>query len=208
MSFANQLIRVVRPIVAKSKHFPPDLYATWNYVSGEDRVCHQRTTALLAHAAWMLPTAPAVEQENCYVIGSRPDPDRPGKQKAIKWQPDMVLKSATGTPLLFVDFESPNSSDFRVIDRDVALWYVNWIASGHPASEYLIITSLPDAKAPTWRSRYGQADGFDLVKARENPFRYWYSIFRRRFKATWKRYPITFANFDGNTLKPVSLDSI
>src|SRR5262249_4001079 len=144
------LIQLVQSTVAKSKHFPPELYATWDYVSGENRVCHQRTTALLAHAAWMLPMAPAVEQENCFVIGYEPHPEKPGRQKAVKWHPDMVLRDGDGKILLLVDFESPNSSDFRVIERDIQLWYLNWIAYGFDVTEYLIITSLPDAPAPSW----------------------------------------------------------
>jgi hypothetical protein len=202
MSLADNLIERVRSILHDSSHFPRELYATWDYVEGENRVCHQRTTALLAHAAWTLPSTPVVEQEDCFVAGR----DDYGKQ--VKWHPDLVLRSGedtVGKVLLFVDFESPNSSDFRVIDRDVKLWYVNWCQHNEVLEppEYLIVTSLPDAQSPRWWCRYAKSDGYEAEKARENPFLYWYGKYRTMFEPAWKRLPIRFANFNGNELGPV-----
>jgi hypothetical protein len=156
----------------------------------------------------MLPSAHAVELENSFVVGHGPHPDNPGKRKILKWEPDMVFRDRVGKVgkvLLFVDFESPNSSDFRVIDRDITLWYLNWLAHSSNMTEYLIITSLPDAESPGWLCRYTRADGYDKVAARKNPFRYWYGIYRARFKTEWKEYPITFANFNGTKLEAVDL---
>lgn len=206
MSFANCLIESVRLIISNNKHFPRELYATWDYVRGDKRVCHQRTMALLAHAAWMLPSNPIVELEDCFDVGY----DQL-KQKTIKWHPDMLLRSSEeliGDILLFVDFESPNSSDFRVIDRDIELWYMNWSNKYHGLKdmpEYLIITSLPNEEAPQWDCRYSRADGYNPEKAKKNPFLYWYSIYRSKFKPEWNKYPIRFANFNGDELKAVDL---
>lgn len=209
MSLTTDFIRLVQKTAAGSPtNIFDELYSTWDYVSGEDRICHQRTTAMMAHAAWQLPNSPAVDLERCFRVGFEPHPVKASREKAIKWHPDLVLTDSMESVILLADFESPNSSDFRVIDRDLQRWYVNWVKQFGTTPEYLIITSLPDAPAPAWDCRYVAADGYDQKAAQKNPFRYWYGIYKARFKPAWAAYPIVFANFNGKKLSRVDFTKL
>jgi hypothetical protein len=209
MTLAKDLLEVIQKTAKRSPHIFAELYSTWDYLSNDERSCHPRTTALLAHAAWTLPSNPAVELEFKFTVEGR-DPET-RKKKWIKWQPDMTLRSKAGHVLLLVDFESPNSSDFRVIDRDIISGYLNWIVKYQTVPEYLIITSLPDDEAPHWKCRYSEGEqGLKMKDVRRNPFRYWYAFYKECFKKhpEWKKYPIRFANFDGSTLNRVGFADV
>jgi hypothetical protein len=75
----------------------------------------------------------------------------------------------------------------------------------------LIITTLPDRFFPKYQLMYAHRSGYNCKHigkqddVRRNPFRYWYTYYRKRLEARISNWPIYFANFDGNRLKRVPL---
>jgi hypothetical protein len=72
----------------------------------------------------------------------------------IKFQPDVVGFREDRSHVLYVDFESPNSCDSRIADKDVRP-YLKWTAKHNDAAYYVIVTSLPDRQTLAG-SRAGQ----------------------------------------------------
>jgi hypothetical protein len=123
-----------------------------------------------------------------------------------KFQPDLVAYSER-KPVLLVDYESPNSSDARVPKKDVTS-YLKWVTGEEGPAEYIIITTLPAHACPRWEVRYtskGQCNyGFGGRRnaIRKNPFKFWYSEYRRTLRDT-PLGGISFVNIDGRSVTPV-----
>jgi len=99
-----------------------------------------------------------------------------------KFQPDVVLFNRALQPIVCIDYESPNSSDARVPYKDVQA-LLTWQKATASHTDYVIVTTLPDANRPSWEVRYTAPgkynDGFGNRKSeiRENPFRFWHAIY-------------------------------
>lgn len=174
-------------------------YNSFTYTTTGANYCHPRTIGLLMKAFYALPQTAAVDVDVRFNAG-----------EGVKFQPDLVGLDRGGGHLLIVDFESPNSSDARLMAKDVEP-YVKWIQTvGSGPPPYLIITSLPVRPGPgQWQLRYtslGRAnDGYAQLKTQilSNPFGFWYGEYRKQFRAPGGRVrnlqqlPIYFANLDG-----------
>jgi hypothetical protein len=124
-----------------------------------------------------------------------------------KFQPDVVAYDKNFKHLVFLDYESPNSSDARILDKNVDQ-YLSWIKESRTNVPYLIITTLPNREVQGWELRY-TSKGYpnfpfrnrkeELVK---NPFQFWYSYYRSEFS----RRDITniaLLNIDGKQVTTV-----
>jgi len=103
----------------------------------------------------------------------------------VKIQPDLTAMDASLNPILFIDYESPNSSDFRVIKKDI-MPYLNWQEKTNQLTPYIIITTLPNKLTPKWKllwtsaksKQYNQAVKGFRDEVRKNPFEFWYRQYR------------------------------
>ncbi len=120
-----------------------------------------------------------------------------------KCQPDVVALSALSPrpePILFVDYESPDSCDLRITWKDVGQ-YNKWSKGHGKRVPYLIITTLPNRKA-RWRLPY-TAKGYVNRQFRRvkkiifrNPYKFWYDRFRKELRSK-NLMDIHFVNIDG-----------
>src|SRR5260221_2306860 len=117
------------------------------------------------------------------------------QDKRIKFQPDLIALSQIEPfeqlkhilqiethgqlePMLFLDYESQNSSDKRIPRKDVAA-YEGWSQANQSRVPYFIVTTLPDKPVKEWvlwarpnSEFHGRRD--ELCK---NPFRFWYEYY-------------------------------
>lgn len=133
----------------------------------------------------------------------------------LKFQPDLLVRASDERVRLAVDVESPNSSDARLLPKDVDA-YVDWVRGerrrGGEAFPYLVITMLPDQRRDPgsiwelrWSSGYNQAQKGRLAEICANPYRVWYGLLARD-RGLIERHPLFFANFNGRTMSRVSWD--
>ena len=176
------------------------MFDGFSYTRTGNNLCHARTLGLLAKAAWSLDATAAVEIDV-----------RLNRGRGVKFQPDILIRGHQDEILAAVDFESPNSSDARVPYKDVTA-YLRWATTSAQSFEYLIITSLPDRPTSTLELRYASAGKWNenhvRAKIQRNPFRYWYRHYKNNIDPRWRNYPLTFANFDGLSVKVVDVDSV
>lgn len=203
------------PLVTK------EFYNSFEYTRTGNDLSHSRTLGILVQTCYAMPGVVVV------------DVDVHLNEDGVKFQPDLVGRDKEGAPIIIVDFESPNSSDARVPQKDVEA-YVAWTEAVHAATPYLIITSLPHIvdtprppsvggtasrrrAKPKWDVRY-TAPGYyncehkefaDLI--RSNPFAYWYREYRGELKRlqarnpSLKDLPFCFANLDGLELELIDV---
>jgi hypothetical protein len=131
-----------------------------------------------------------------------------GRKK--KFQPDLTGVDNRGNPIIFIDYESPNSSDARVPDKDVKA-YTNWRTQKNQAP-YLIITTLPDKEALDWEIRwtargrwnYLFRDNKSKSKIKRNPLRFWRLHYRNCLKGKDTRN-VFFADINGKSINLIKM---
>ncbi len=129
----------------------------------------------------------------------------------IKFQPDLVALSQVEPlrPVLFLDYESPNSSDMRIPSKDVNA-YRAWSQVYGRHIPYIIVTTLPNRKADCWKLRWTTKEQYNAkFRGREkdicqNPFRFWYDEYRVALRGE-DLSQIHFLNIDGKKVKHVRL---
>jgi hypothetical protein len=128
----------------------------------------------------------------------------------VKFQPDVIGFREDLSHVLYVDFESPNSCDTRIKDKDI-LPYLNWVSKHHDAANYVIVTSLPDRPSSAWQLRWtsGQdASGRnrehrqfrDAIRA--NPLLYWSEVWRHDLTGR-DLSRVVFLNIDRKSVRQV-----
>lgn len=203
MNIVEEFVKSVQTLLKKNpKKFPPELFTDAKYITGNDRECHASVIKLLKLSAEALSTVAKVTGEDKSIHKS---PLHGG------WKPDLGLWDSSERPICFVEYESLNSSDERVLEKDV--WkYQKWAEdiNGTPAP-LLIITTLRNGQHLAYPARvynypYNREHKGNLAKIRENPFEYWYSVYRSKIVPEVARLPIAFANFDENKFNAVKID--
>ncbi len=115
--------------------FPEGFYNSFKYTTTGNNLTHPWTIGLLSKILWRLDGITEVGID--VRINSR---------DGAKFQPDLVAYRER-KPVLLVDYESPNSSDARVPEKDVEP-YLTWVAGAAGPAEYIIITTLPARACP------------------------------------------------------------
>lgn len=179
--------------------FPTRFYSSFEYTTTGQNFTHPFTIGLLAKLLWQLPGVTIVAIDLRLNEGT------------AKFQPDLVALESMRPfkPVVFVDYESPNSSDMRIPEKDVDA-YTKWSAIYKAVVPYLIITTLPNRAVPDWELRYTNKGNINEAFSRRrqditsNPFAFWYAEYRRvlNSKATTG---IHFINIDGNRVSHVPL---
>ena len=173
MDWANRIVGGLTPLPTS---LPDGLFDSFQYTTTGNNYCHPMTWGLLAK---ILLAQPEVEQVGIDL--------RLNNINGVKFQPDLVAFDASGNPLVFVDYESPNSSDARIPQKDVVK-YCEWNATSKAKNiPYIIVTTLPDSRRDDWELRYVHGDGYNArfkgrsAEVRQNPFRFWYKYYRQEF---------------------------
>jgi hypothetical protein len=185
---ASQLRKEIRSL-------PAGFYGTFDYTTTGQCYTHPITLALLCKVLSRLKGVRHVAI------------DLHLNNETGKCQPDVVaLSSLTPRPkpVLFVDYESPDSCDLRITWKDVGQ-YNKWSKAHGKRVPYLIITTLPNRKAD-WRLPY-TARGYVNRQFRKmkkrifgNPYKFWYDRFREELDGK-DLNGIHFINIDGKHVK-------
>jgi len=104
MPFASDFVRAIEPLLERG--LPDRFFDSFEYNETGNNLCHPRTVGLLDKAAWSLPADTAVEIDVHLNVGG-----------GVKFQPDLTVRDHRDRLFLIVDFENPNSSDARIVQR-------------------------------------------------------------------------------------------
>lgn len=158
-------------------------YSGFEYTFGNKAWCHPVTLSILAD----------ILKSNflSHLIGIdvRLDSRKEKPDQGWKFRPDIVVFDTDYAPQYIIDFESPNSSDYRVVTRDMDNYFY-WAEGEYGSGEdqiknwppYLIVTSLPNSKVEKWKLRYKK--GYNILLTSQdyeeeekalnaNPFIFW-----------------------------------
>lgn len=165
----NKLIpSLINGFNSRIEQLPFGFYTTWGYTETGNNFTHPVTLGFLI--------SELEKVLNCYPALIAGVDTR--FNSGVKFQPDLSMLDPDLSPWLFVDYESPNSSDARVPVKDVDA-YNAFSTSTNSRIPYIIITTLPDQPSPYWKLRYyskgNYNDGFKEHRSEilENPFRFW-----------------------------------
>lgn len=182
---------------------PKGFYDTFRFVTTGMNLCHPITVGLIAKVVG--------EMDGVVYVGVDV---RLNDGTGRKFQPDVVgFRDADGVrenqPVIFVDFESPNSSDGRIPDHNLA-HYLSWARGRDRETPYVIVTCLPDGRVPEsdWELRY-TANGYcnadhkgKLTEICANPFRYWTTVWTRELRRRSDLLGVFFLNIDRRKVVP------
>jgi hypothetical protein len=154
---------------------PDGFYDTFHFVETGNNLCHPITLSIIGNAVARIDGVVHVGIDVRLNLGG-----------GVKFQPDVVGFGEDRSHVLYVDFESPNSCDTRIKDKDI-LPYLNWVSKHPNAADYVVVTSLPDRLSPTWQLRWTSGEDVsgrnsehrqfrDAIRA--NPLRYWSKVWR------------------------------
>lgn len=197
--------RIGRFISAKLKvslrNLPKEFHSTFKYTRTGNNYCHPITLSLIGDAVRQMGDVVHVGYDV-----------RLNKGSGNKFQPDVVGFDAHITPIVCVDFESPNSSDARVMEKDVAA-YARWAAAvqgkGETVPPYIIVTSLPNFTSDDWECRWTGAGKWNeghkdyVTDIVANPFAYWNRIWAKQL-ADYRDQNIAFLNISDSKVMYVS----
>jgi hypothetical protein len=180
---------------------PIGMHDSFKYTTTGNNLCHSVTIWLLGNVIASLPGVAYVGVDV-----------RLNRGQGLKFQPDLVGFNKSGQHVVYVDFESPNSSDARVPTKDIHP-YLAW-AKQDDAAPYVIVTSLPDHQAPEWRllwtstgnngPQYNYAHRNNANKIRENPLKYWTRVWSKELNG-YDLSQIVLLDIDGKKVKRVRL---
>lgn len=191
MTFVTHVRRAIRNSMIG---LPPRFYDSFDYTFTGNNLTHPLTVAVIANA-----------------VATHRRIARVGVDVRLgRFTPDVVGFTATMEPAVFIDYESPNSSDARIPPKDVDK-YRAWCATSKTQVPYVIVTTLPDYASNDWQLRWttykkylnypfrGRRD-----EIRKNPFKFWYGIYRKKLRNR-DLTGVYFLNISGNRVTQVRL---
>jgi hypothetical protein len=186
--------RLVRFLQAGIVSLPDGFFDSFEYTSTGNALTHPLVFGLLARFAWGI--------DGVTYVGL----DVALNEGGVKFKPDVIGYTGSLQPLFFVDYESPNSSDYRVICKDVD-GYIAWRDHTGSTAPYVIITTLPQ-ETSWWECRwvskgYYNQDFKDRRKEwAANPRQFWHSVYAPEF-ASRSMVNIAVLNIDGKSVSQV-----
>lgn len=161
---------------------PDGFLSSFAFTKTGNNLTHPIVWGLLARAVWEMPGVFYVGIDVRLNLGQR-----------VKFQPDLVAFGSTPADsrhfdnhVLYVDYESPNSSDARIPKKDIDA-YRAWSRGRGRDVPYLIVTTLPNRECPAWElpwpTKEMRSDNLSThrAKIRANPFLYWYAHYEQAF---------------------------
>ncbi|MFA6328946.1 MAG: hypothetical protein WCY41_05870 [Candidatus Micrarchaeia archaeon] len=195
MAYSEKFLKGFEKLLKNSLE-SDEYWTTFKYTSTGNNYCHALTWGMIVKVL-----AGVKETKELYIN----IPLKPGK---ITFRPDTYAVSNDGSRLA-IDFESPNSSDARVVKKDV-MQFLDFLAEGGGVKEYIVVTSLPE-RSSKWELRYTSAGGCNKghrlhrKEICKNPKKYWFSFYKKELskikapKSHLKR--ILFVNINGKHLE-------
>lgn len=190
---------IVNGLEERVQCLPEGFYDTFEFTRTGNNYTHPITVGLLCKVLWRVEEVVSVAVDLRLNLGG-----------GRKFQPDLAAYDRNDRAIVFVDYESPNSSDARVPNKDVKS-YKEWISQEENRAPYIIITTLPNKRVERWELRYTGKDGYNhafrgkLEEVRKNPFEFWYGYYRKCI-SNLEGYYISFVNIDGRKAKIVQVD--
>lgn len=193
---------------ARIKNLPDGFYDTFDWVDKPKGFCHGTTLGLIGEAFKKMKQVKYVGYDvRLYSNGHRINPD-------------VVGFDSNCNVVIISDFESPNSSDARVVTKDIKAydgWQRSMLASDNKRNKtiipYFIITSLPNFESSTWKLKWvGKYDGKEQYNRKhrgmrehiiKNPLAYW----KKAWRAEWKGglpFAATILNISGKEVIEIS----
>ncbi len=187
---------LVDGLAGRISGLPNDFYSTFQYTTRGKNLTHPLTLWYISEIVASMPTVVRVGVDV-----------RLNNGRGTKFQPDIVGFDGAFEPVVIVDYESPNSSDARVPAKK---WtsYAAWREEYRTCAPYLLITTLPKFRAPSWQLRWvGPHECNNLFRGRledirNNPFEFWYAHDRARGEQC-NLENITMINISGHTVAVV-----
>ena len=173
--YADKLSKLLQ---AKITDFPKGFYDTFKYTQTGNNLTHPITWGILAESLLKIHRIERIGIDVRLNLGDN-----------LKFQPDLIGYDSEFKVVVFVDYESPNSSDARIPTKDIDS-YTLWSRRSNEIAPYIIITTLPDNLSPDWELRYTSKnkynEAFHGMKKRiqKNPCQFWYPHY---FKEIGKR---------------------
>ena len=190
--------KIVDELQKQIESFREDLYGTFKFTVTGNNLTHPRTIGILCKILWDIKTISAVYVDMRF---------NEGRKK--KFQPDLTGVDNRGNPIICIDYESPNSSDARVLEKDIDS-YKSWATAKKSQVPYIIITTLPDKYTPEWEVRYTSKNGYNYhyrdkkLEILKNPYSFWYSHYRDYMKKI-DAHNIFFVNINGKSVDLIEM---
>ena len=194
IEFADKVVVGLQHLMSD---LPDGFYGSFRFTQTGKNYTHPITLGFLARFLMTIPEVKQVGIDFRLNLG-----------KKVKFQPDLAALDARLDPVAFIDYESPNSSDSRLPEKDIDA-YLAWQEKSGQSVPYVIVTTLPNQAAPDWELRYA-APGYynehfhgkeDVI--RQNPYRFWYDgHFQKEFKKREMKN-IALVNIDGRAVNRV-----
>lgn len=196
MNYTNHIALALKKEIER---LPNRFYDSFEFTSTGQNFTHPITLGLLTRILWQ------IEGLSFVAMDLHIDKDR------AKFRPDLTALSSINPfrPMLFVDYESPNSCDTRIPDKDVSS-YIKWSRVYGSRVPYVIITTLPNDSASDWQLRYA-SEGNENVRykgrkdeIKRNPFKFWYDHYKDELKGR-DLDKIHFINIDGRRVEVIKM---
>lgn len=175
-------------------HMPAGFHDSFAYTQTGRNLTHPVTLGLLARLLWEMPRIAHVAIDCRLNLG-----------RGIKFQPDLVGLGSNEDMVLFLDYESPNSSDARIPIKDVDA-YLTWSRACESSAPYIVVTTLPDCESESWELRYAtKADHWNAAfrgrrdEVRKNPCAFWYAYYKAELAKRDVRN-VALININGRTV--------
>lgn len=178
-------------------NLPDSFYNSFDFTETGRNLCHPITMSLISDAVAKLDGVAHVGIDVRLNAGG-----------GAKFQPDVVgFRGDLRRYVLYVDFESPNSCDTRIRDKDIQP-YLKWAAKHeNNAVPYIVVTSLPNRSDLKWQFRYPnwlRNAEHTRDEIRKNPLSYWSSFWRSDL-ADLDLSGVALLNIDGGLVQRVCL---
>ncbi len=194
----------------RAAKLPPDFFGSWEHCSSnrDSVLCHSIGLGLLAAAVADLKAVQQVGIDSRLTLRIR----KGGRSERKSWRPDVVGFRRNGDqfiPVVYGDFESPNSSDGRVPVKDVE-GYRSWLKAGGEPAPYVLVVCLPEREQGYWSLRYtkgwNKGHAGRLSELREKgPLGYWCDAWRPSLENKKNLKGITILNAGNGIVEPLPL---
>ncbi len=159
-------------ILSKHKMLDKSFFDSWNHVKSPNAECHPRVLGAIVKIF-----------SNNYEFY---DINNTIYDKNFNWKPDLIFYNENGEIQLIFDYESPNSSDSRVIKKDFEK-YKKFIEVKKKPTPYIGLTTLPSgSEVKSWKLRpksdYSKDEDNhykDKEIIKKDPRKYWLDLYKK-----------------------------
>lgn len=182
---------LIKSLTKRIMSVPQSFYSTFEYTSRGNNLTHPFTLEFIVDSLRELKYSDYIGIDV-----------RLNDKNGTKFQPDIVGYTKNFYENIYIDYESPNSSDARIVIKDV-LAYLAWTKATKSTAPYIIITTLPEIESRDWKLLYkygynkGLYDNNEAVK--NNPYLFWYNYYYKELEKH-EHKNIVLININGNNI--------